>query len=106
MKIDYTIGNVCFLFDTLKRKVLLLKRNKEPMSSLFTGVGGKINIHEDAMSSCIREISEETGFCVSKLKLRGIIKTILLNHNSGWIIYIYMKVFLKKKNLLIVMKVT
>ena len=39
-----TIGNVCFLIDKEKNKVLLLERNAEPMKGMFTGVGERPNL--------------------------------------------------------------
>lgn len=84
-----TIGNVCFLIDKRDNKILFLERNKEPMNGMFTGVGGKTSFEEDINASCIREIKEETGFDVQNLKLKGIIKTILSEKNSSWILFIY-----------------
>ena len=87
--IKVTIGNVCFIGNKDNKKVLLLKRSKHPMKNLFTGVGGKTQSHEDIFSSCLREVNEETGLDVSEVTLRGVVKTILFNGNSSWILFIY-----------------
>lgn len=84
-----TIGNVCFLIDKEKNKVLLLERNAEPMKGMFTGVGGKTKFDEDIQASCAREVKEETGFEVTDLKLKGVIKTLLDGYNSSWILFVY-----------------
>lgn len=84
-----TIGNVCFLIDKNKNEVLVLERYFEPMKGMFTGVGGKTRFDEDINISCLREIKEETGLNAKKLKLKGVIKTILNGHNSSWILFIY-----------------
>jgi len=82
------IGNVCFIQDKQSGKVLLLKRAKEPMQSMYTGVGGKANFDEDMNASCIREVKEETGLDVN-VKLKGVVKTILDGYNSAWILFVY-----------------
>lgn len=84
-----TIGTVCFMKNIENNQVLFLKRKNEPMQNLYTGVGGKTKPEEDVMESCIREIKEETGLDAKELKLKGIIKTILDENKSCWILYVY-----------------
>jgi 8-oxo-dGTP diphosphatase len=84
-----TVGNVCFILDEETNKVLLLKRNREPMKDQCTGVGGKTHFQEDINLSCIREVKEETGFDVKEVKLKGVIKTILEGKKSSWILFVY-----------------
>jgi 8-oxo-dGTP diphosphatase len=84
-----TIGTVCFLIDEKNNQILLLERSRAPMKNKVTGVGGKTNFEEDILSSCIREIKEETGFEAKNLKLNGIIKTIAESLDSSWILFIY-----------------
>lgn len=84
-----TVGNVCFLIDEVNKKILLLERSFEPMKDLFTGVGGKTRFEEDINLSCIREVKEETGLDVKDLKLKGVIKTLLAESNSSWILFVY-----------------
>lgn len=88
-EVKITIGNVCFISDPLGKKILLLKRCRNPMKDLYTGVGGKTHPDEDIRSSCIREVKEETGLDVSHVELKGIIKTVLETHNSSWILFVY-----------------
>jgi len=84
-----TIGNVCFIVDKQNNKILLLKRNREPMQNMFTGVGGKTNFDEDVNGSCIREVKEETGLDVKDIKLKGVIKTLLDGMDSAWMLFVY-----------------
>lgn len=87
---ELKIGNVCFLFDPPRKQVLLLKRNREPMKSLYTGVGGKTGFTEDIYSSALREIKEETGFAPSHITLKAVVKTILdVQPPSSWILFAY-----------------
>jgi len=84
-----TIGNVCFIRDRKNGKVLLLRRNREPMRGLYTGVGGKTLADEGSFESCVREAKEETGLDISGVKLRGVVKTILDGSDSSWILSVY-----------------
>ena len=83
------IGNVCFIKNEKGNKVLLLKRSREPMANMFTGVGGKTNFDEDINSSCIREVKEETGLNIKNVKLKGVLKTVLEGKDSSWILFVY-----------------
>ena len=83
------IGNVCFIKDEKNNKILLLKRNREPMQNMLTGIGGKTDFEEDINSSCVREVKEETGLNVNDIKLKGIIKTILDGNTSSWLLFVY-----------------
>lgn len=89
MQPKITIGNVCFIVDEQNDKILLLKRSKEPLKDKYTGVGGKTNLLEDIRSSCIREAKEETGLDLKNIQLKGVIKTILKEENSSWILFVY-----------------
>lgn len=84
-----TVGNVCFIKDVKNKKVLLLHRKYEPMQGLYAGVGGKTLFDEDIKTSCLREIKEETGLCVSEISLRGVVKTIWADEDSSWILFVY-----------------
>ena len=89
MDYNVTVGNVCFICDKLNRKILFLKRLKEPMKDKYTGVGGKTMFSEDINLSCIREVKEETGFDVRNIELKGVVKTILKEKKSSWILFVY-----------------
>lgn len=82
-------GNVCFIVDGKNNKVLLLKRSREPMQAMYTGVGGKTLPEESPFDSCVREAKEETGLDISKVNLKGVIKTILDGGDSSWILWVY-----------------
>jgi 8-oxo-dGTP pyrophosphatase MutT (NUDIX family) len=77
MEKKITVGNVCFIFDKKREKVLLLLRNKDPMKNMVTGVGGKTEFQEDIHLSCHREVFEETGIKPTNVCLKGVLKTIV-----------------------------
>jgi len=81
-----TVGDVCFI--RKNGKVLLLRRNKEPMKGKWTGVGGKTEFFEEPLESCLREVKEETGLDV-KPELAGIITTINKAEGSKWFLFVY-----------------
>lgn len=83
------IGNVCFILDRKLDNVLLLHRNKDPMKSMVTGVGGKTEFHEDIHLSCHREVYEETGIHPTNVQLKGVLKTMVDGGSSSWILFAY-----------------
>jgi len=58
----YVVG---FLFDTKRRFVLLIKKNKPKwMYGLYNGVGGLVEKNESLNEAMIREFTEETGLSI------------------------------------------
>lgn len=50
---------------------LLLRRAKEPNRGLYVPVGGKIDPYEDPYQTGLREVEEETGIQLQKLRYMG-----------------------------------
>lgn len=70
-------------------KFLLLKRIKPPYVGHFLPVGGKLDPHEDPYSAAMRELREETGIIVEKLRYGGsLIETSPLDYNWQSSIYL------------------
>lgn len=89
MEKKITVGNVCFIHDKKKERVLLLHRNREPMKNMITGVGGKTEFEEDIHRSCHREVFEETGINPTNVRLKGVLKTMVDGGTSSWILFAY-----------------
>lgn len=60
---------VIFLFSKDHKKMLLMKRKKEPYKDCWNGIGGKIEENETEIQAAIRECKEETGIVLSNPKL-------------------------------------
>ena len=89
MDTKITVGNVCFIQDKNREKVLLLHRTREPMKNLSTGVGGKTEFQEDIRLSCHREVYEETGLTPINVRLKGVLKTVVEGGACSWILFAY-----------------
>ena len=61
---------LCFLIHA--EHILMLKRERPPNRGLWNGVGGKIEPGETPVDACLREVEEETGFRVQRLRFLGI----------------------------------
>ena len=68
LPLTYTL---CFL--TRGADILMLLRDKPPNAGLWNGVGGRIEAGESPLESCLREVHEETGFCVEQAHFAGVL---------------------------------
>lgn len=59
-------------FLTIEDQVLMLRRNNPPNKGKWNGVGGRIEVGETPYQSVIREIHEETGLMLTRIKFGGI----------------------------------
>lgn len=66
--IRYTL---CFL--TRGEEVLMLHRHNPPNQGLWNGVGGRLEPGESPRNCVIREVREETGFCVDAVHFAGLL---------------------------------
>ena len=65
------IYTLCFLYRD--DEILMLLRNKPPNAGLWNGVGGHLENGESPHSGCLREVQEETGYCLAKVNFRGVL---------------------------------
>ncbi|WP_408007290.1 NUDIX hydrolase [Pseudalkalibacillus sp. A8] len=56
------------------QEVLMLNRDKAPNKGLWNGVGGKLEPDETPEQSVIREVQEETGYCITSPRYGGIVR--------------------------------
>lgn len=66
-----TTDCVTFGVDGHKLKVLLIERGHEPYKGFWAFPGGFLNMNENAEEGALRELEEETGLTLSKIKELG-----------------------------------
>ena len=66
--IRYTL---CFL--TRGDQILMLHRRNPPNQGLWNGVGGRLEAGETARDCVLREVREETGYCITEATFCGIL---------------------------------
>lgn len=79
---------LCFV--THGNDILLMKRaaNKRVFPNKYNGLGGHIERDEDAKTSAIREIKEESGLEVMNVQLRGV-TNIDANYQTGILLLVF-----------------
>lgn len=73
------------LFTRDYKKVLLMRRKKDPYKNCWNGIGGKIEENETEVEAAIRECKEETGITLENPKLLVTYKypeTSIINSNT------------------------
>lgn len=66
--IKLTVDTVIFSFDSLVRRVLLVKRKNEPYKGKWVIPGGFVEDGENLETAAIRELEEETGLKIETLR--------------------------------------
>ncbi|PWB82719.1 MAG: hypothetical protein C3F11_10445 [Methylocystaceae bacterium] len=72
-----------------ERRVLVIKRCREPFAGFWVPPGGKIEPDESPLECAKRELSEETGLIAEALELRGIVHEVATIPDWEWLIYVY-----------------
>lgn len=68
-----------------KEEILLLLRNKNPESGMWSIPGGKVEFFENIEDAIIREVKEELGIDIHITKLLGITNHILKGEKTHWV---------------------
>lgn len=74
---------LCFIIQN--ERVLLLNREKSRWMGSWNGVGGKIQGDETPTDCILREVLEETGIKLNKIKYKGVISQVIDNFEKGYI---------------------
>lgn len=82
---DYIGVGVGGMLISRKRKILLLRRNKEPEAGRWSIPGGAIEYGEKAEDALIREMREETGIKCGISLFLGFCNYILPDMHKHWI---------------------
>ncbi|RME30893.1 MAG: NUDIX domain-containing protein [Thermoflexia bacterium] len=80
---------LCFLFSG--EDVLLLHHapDRKDWPGRYNGIGGHVELGEDARSAALREIAEEAGVPIADLRLRGVIHVVPSETEPGVILFVF-----------------
>ncbi len=80
--------NCIMVFHQEKNKLLFCKRLKDPYQGLYNLVGGKIESGEDGFAAAYRELEEETGIGIDKIRLAHMMDFTYYNQDCYVEVYV------------------
>lgn len=94
MRFTPVVGTLAYLWDRASDEVLLIRRTARLDDDHFgkvNGLGGKVEIDEDVVSSVRRELREEAGVDATALTLRGTITFSDFGPNrEQWLVFVFL----------------
>lgn len=94
MRFTPIVGTLIYLWDRDHDRVLMVRRNARVDDDQFgkvNGLGGKVEIDEDIISSARRELREEADIDSVDLKLRGTITfTDFGPQREQWLVFVFL----------------
>jgi 8-oxo-dGTP diphosphatase len=94
MRFTPVVGTLAYLLDPTTDQVLIIRRNARPNDDHFgkvNGLGGKVEVDEDIVSSARREVLEESGLSATDMQLRG---TVTFSDfgpkREQWLVFIFL----------------
>ena len=88
------VGTLGYILSPDRTQVLLIHRNARPDDhslGKWNGLGGKLDRGEDVAAGMIREIREEAGIAVTRLRLRGTVAWPGFGkHGEDWLGFIFL----------------
>jgi 8-oxo-dGTP diphosphatase len=96
MPVPFTpiVGTLAYLLDQSTEEVLMIQRDARPDDDHYgkvNGLGGKLEIDEDIVSSLRREIREEAAVELTSFRLRGTITwTNFGPKNEEWLAFVFL----------------
>ncbi len=92
MELPLKVGTLLYFSDDHGR-ILLMRRNREPNSGLWSPPGGKVHtsIGESPFACAIREAAEETGLqlTLDEVELMGFISEQAYEQTAHWHIFLF-----------------
>lgn len=85
---EVRLYNMCMVENLETGEVLVQDRVKKDWSGI-TFPGGRVEPGESLYASTVREIREETGLTVEKLRLRGLVDWENPDTGARWFIFLY-----------------
>lgn len=94
MRFTPVVGTLAYLLDPATDRVLIIRRNARPDDDHFgkvNGLGGKVEVDEDIVSSARREVLEESGLTATELQMRGTVTFSDFGPNrEQWLVFIFL----------------
>ena len=94
MRFTPVVGTLAYLWDEASDQVLIIRRNARPDDDHFgkvNGLGGKVEVDEDIVSSARREIREESGLDATAIELRGTVTFSDFGPNrEQWLVFVFL----------------
>jgi len=94
MRFTPVVGTLAYLLDPTTDQVLIIRRNARLDDDHFgkvNGLGGKVEVDEDIVSSARREVLEESGLVATEMQLRG---TVTFSDfgpkREQWLVFIFL----------------
>lgn len=94
MRFTPVVGTLAYLLDREQDSVLIIRRNARPDDDHYgkvNGLGGKVEVDEDIVSSARREVMEESALAVTELELRG---TVTFSDfgpkREQWLVFVFL----------------
>jgi len=92
LELPHRIAVLCYLYDEAGN-LLLLHRNKQPNSGMYSPIGGKLEaaIGESPSACAIREIHEESGVLLGEdeVRLFGLLSETAYEGETHWLIFLF-----------------
>ena len=94
MKFLPIVGSLVYLWDRETDRVLIIRRNARPDDDHFgkiNGLGGKVEVDEDIVSSARREVLEESGLDATAIAMRGTITFSDFGpQREQWLVFVFL----------------
>ena len=88
MMADVRLYNMCLIEDPETHRVVALDKVSSPFAGI-TLPGGKVEQGESIAASVIREVREETGLSVSRLRPAGLVDWVNPHTGASWLLFLY-----------------
>lgn len=81
------VRTLCFVRDG--DRLLLQRRRRPPNEGLYNVPGGKVEHDEDPYEACLREVREETGLVLPRVRLRAVLTVIARDTGTQWLLFTF-----------------
>lgn len=84
------LATLCYIRKDNKTLMLhRVKKKNDYHKGKWNGLGGKFELGETPEECAIREIKEESGLIVKKLKLKGFITFPMFDEKDDWYVFVF-----------------